>query len=185
MLKVKSSDRRIQLDPLDHVEGVPVGSTLIDFRMAEHIVKRLELIQDHLEGDVYCLADEMLTGKFQTVKHSFPNPLVDQFWLDVRGLAGSHTFPEAGIKNSRMSIDRATLKEIFDQQLHRIFSLIDNRLLALQAEFPNEQVSYIILSGGLGSSPYLYDEIRRRYAMNFGFRSNNIAAVRIMKVLEP
>ena len=153
--------------------------------MAEHIVKRLQLIRDHLEGDLYCLADEMLMGRFQTVKHSFPIPVVDQFWLDVKGLAGNHTFLEAGIRNSRMAIDRATLTGIFDQQLHQIFSLIDNRLLALQAEFPNEQVSYIILSGGLGSSPYVHEEIKKRYEMNFGFRSNNTASIRIMKVLEP
>jgi hypothetical protein len=173
------------LQPLDHVEGVPIGSTLIDYRMAQHVVGRLELIQDHLEGDLYCLADDMLMGRFQTVKHSFPNPVVDQFWLDVKGLAGTHSFPEAGITNSRMEIDRTTLTEIFDQQLQQIYSLIDSRLLALQAEFPEEQVLYIILSGGLGSSPYLYEEVKRRYEMNFGFRSNNTASIRIMRVLEP
>jgi hypothetical protein len=153
--------------------------------MAQHVVERLELIQDHLEGDLYCLADDMLMGKFQIVKHSFPNPVVDQFWLDVKGLAGTHSFPEAGITNSRMAIDRTTLREIFDQQLQQIYALIDSRLLALQEEFPEEQVLYIILSGGLGSSPYLYDEVKRRYEMNFGFRSNNTASVRIMRVLEP
>ena len=178
-------DRRIELQPLDHVEGVPIGSTLIDFRMAEHIVQRLQMIQEHLEGDLYCLADEMLTGRFQTMKHSFPNPVVDTLWLDVKGLAGDRTFPEAGIKNSRMGIDREILKDIFDQQVEKIFVLIDSRLRLLQGEFPNEQVSYIILSGGLGSSPYLYEEIKRRYEMKFGFRSNNTASIRIMKVLEP
>ncbi|KAK5125179.1 hypothetical protein LTR85_000855 [Meristemomyces frigidus] len=185
LLKVKSTSNKIELEPLDHVEGVPIGSTLIDFRMAEHIMKRLHLIQDHLDGDIYCLADEMLTGRFQIVKHSFPNPVVDQFWLDVKGLAGSHTFPEAGIKDSRISISRTTLTEIFDQQIGQIFSLIDERLLALQADSPAEQVSYIILSGGLGSSPYLYDQIKKRYQENVGFRSANTSQIQIMKVLEP
>jgi hypothetical protein len=119
------------------------------------------------------------------VKHSFPNPIVEQFALDVKGLAGSHTFPEAGIINSRMVIERATLKDVFDQQLSKIFDLIDGRLLGLEARSPNEQVSYVILSGGLGSSPYLYDEVKRRYEMNFGFRSNNTASIRVMRVLEP
>ncbi len=167
------------------MEGVAVGSTLIDFRMSQHIVERLALIQDHLEGDLYCLAEEMLMEKFQTIKHSFPNPVVDQFWLDVKGLAGMHTFPEAGIKKSKMSIDRTILTEIFDMQVKRIFELIDERLLAIQAELPYEQVSYIILSGGLGSSPYLFDQIQKRYGLNVGFRSSNTASIRTMKVQDP
>ncbi|EME79343.1 uncharacterized protein MYCFIDRAFT_142349 [Pseudocercospora fijiensis CIRAD86] len=186
LLKVKSlDDDQVELEPLDHVEGVPVGSTLIDYRMAEHIVQRLEPIADYLDGDLYCLAEEMLTGKFQTIKHSFPKPLVDQYWLDVKGLAGAQSFPDVGIKDSRMSIARETLKGIFDHQVSQIFELIDGRLLALQEEFFNLQVSYIILSGGLGSSPYLYDQLKRRYEKNEGFASNNTALIRIMRVLEP
>jgi hypothetical protein len=170
---------------LDHVEGVSVGSTLIDFKIAQRVSERLELIKEHLDGEIPILAEETLAGQFQTVKHSFPNPIVEQFSLDVKGLAGSHTFPEAGITNSRMVIERATLKDVFDQQLNRIFELIDGRLLGLESRSPNEQVSYVILSGGLGSSPYLYDEVKRRYEMNFGFRSNNTASIRVIRVLEP
>ena len=173
------------MEPLDHVEGEPIGSTLIDYRMAQHIMDRLEMIEEHLDGDLYCLAEEMLMGKFQTVKHSFPKPVVDQFLLDVKGLAGSHTFPEAGIKDSKMTIHRSTLMQIFDQQVPNIFILIDDRLTALQTERPEEQVLYIILSGGLGSSPYLYEEIKKRYEMNYGFKSNNTRSIRTMRVLEP
>ncbi|KXS95555.1 hypothetical protein AC578_5259 [Pseudocercospora eumusae] len=185
LLKVKSLDDKVELEPLDHVEGVSVGSTLIDYRMAEHIVQRLAPIADSLDGDLYYLAEEMLTGKFQTIKHSFPKPPVDQYWLDVKGLAGAQSFPDAGIKDSRISIARETLKDIFDQQVSRIFNLIDERLLALQDEFFNLQVSYVILSGGFGSSPYLYEQLKRRYEKNEGFASNNTALIRIMRVLEP
>ncbi|TKA45488.1 hypothetical protein B0A54_04027 [Friedmanniomyces endolithicus] len=185
LLRVKSMGQKIELEPLDHVEGVPIGSCLIDYQMAQHIVERLELIQEHLEGDLYYLAEDMLVNKFQTIKHSFPKPVVDQVHLEVKGLAGSQTYPEAGIKNSRMAIDRSTITEIFDAQVSQIFELIDERFLALEAEFPQEQISYIILSGGLGSSPYLYEKIKKRYEINFGFRSKNSASVRIMKVLEP
>ena len=68
-MEVKSTDGRLELEPLQHVEGVSVGSTLIDFMIAGHIEERLNLIKDHLEGDVSYLAEEMLTGQFQTVKH--------------------------------------------------------------------------------------------------------------------
>jgi hypothetical protein len=184
LLKVRSIDQRTELEPLDHVGGVSVASTLIDFKIAQHVSERLELIKEHLEGGIPFLAEEMLAGQFQTVKHSFPNPTVEQFSLDVKGLADSHTFPKAGITKSRMVIERATLKDVFDQQLNRIFDLIDGRLLGLEARSPNEQVSYVILSGGLSSPPHLY-EVKRRYEMNFGFRSNNTASIRVMRVLEP
>lgn len=184
-LRVKSTDGKIELEPLDHVEGVSVGSTLIDFKMAEHIGRRLQLIKEHLDQDPIYLAEEMLAGKFQTVKHSFPNPPVEQFSLDVKGLAGSQSFPEAGIVNSKMIIDRSTLKDFFDEQITQIFQLIDERLMALETGFPDQQVSYVILSGGLGSSPYLYMEVKRRYEMNYGFKSNNTSLIRIMRVLEP
>jgi hypothetical protein len=58
-----------------------VGSTLIDYKIAQHIAGRLELIKDHLEGEVYHLAEEMLTGQFQTVKHSFPHPIVEEVFV--------------------------------------------------------------------------------------------------------
>lgn len=185
MLKVKSLNRKIELEPLAPVEGEPIGSTLIDFMMAKHIKDRLEMIKEHLDGDLEYLAEEMLAGRFQTVKHSFPNPIVEQFLLDVKGLAGSHNFPDAGITNSRMAIDRSVLKDMFDQQINKVFALIDDQLLYSEAEYPNAQISYIILSGGLGSSPYLCDEIKRRYEMNFGFKSSNTAAIRTMRVPDP
>lgn len=184
---MKSIEKSIELEPLDHVEGVSVGSTLIDYQMTEHIVQRLRLIEAHLQGDLYCLAEEMLMGKFQTIKHSFPRPIVDQYWLEVKGLAGSCSFPEAGIVDSKMSIERETLETIFDRQIAQIFMMIDERLLGLQNEPQHShlQVSYIILSGGLGSSPYLYGQLKKRYEMNVGFSSNNTGSIRIMKVLEP
>lgn len=158
---------------------------MIDFKIAQHVAERLEPIKDHLDGEIDHLAEEMLTGQFQTVKHSFPNPIVEEFSLEVKGLAGSQSFPELGITNSKMKIARATLKDIFDQQLNQIFELIDDRLQRLESHFPNAQVSYLILSGGLGSSPYLQDELKRRYEMNFGFRSTNTASLRVMRVQEP
>lgn len=153
--------------------------------MSQHIVQRLLLVQDHLEGDPLYLAEEMLRGKFEIVKHSFPNPVVPEFTLDVKGLAGSRTFPKAGIVNSKMSISRAVLKDIFDQQLTKIFELIDSRLTLMEQEYPSKQISYIILSGGLGSSDYLYDEIQKRYQMRVGFSSSVTSSLRMMKVLEP
>ncbi|KAK5115755.1 hypothetical protein LTR62_000844 [Meristemomyces frigidus] len=185
ILKVQSTDQKIELVPLDHVEGISIGSTLIDFVMAQHVMKRLQPIREHLHSELCVVAEAMLADRFQILKHSFPDPIVDEFTLDVKGLGTTLTFPNAGIRDGKMIISRATLKAIFDEQLQGIFNLMDGRFQQLQRDHPMERVSYIILSGGLGSSPYLYDEMRRRYELNVGATSQNTASVRIMRVPEP
>lgn len=185
IMRVKSAGHKVELEPLDHVEGRAIGSTLIDFWMADHIGRRLEVIKEHLDGDYLSVAADMVNDRFQNVKHSFPLPLVDGFSLDVKALAGSQTFPQADIVNSRMRIERETLKGIFDTQVASMFELIEERLGVLAEEFPEEQLSYIILSGGLGSSPYLFEQMENRYGKNQGFRSRNTTSVRIIKVEEP
>lgn len=185
ILKVQSVQNKIELEPLDHVEGVPIGSTLIDNLMAQHILDRLSAIEQHLTSDIMQVAEEMLKGRFETVKHSFPEPIHDHFDLEIRGLPGRQTFEEVGIFDSAMRIDRETLRIIFDEQITKIFRLLDDRLSKLQEDHPTERVSYIVLSGGFGSSPYLLEQVRRRYESNFGFTSPNTTNVHIMRIPEP
>lgn len=185
ILRVQSTESKIELEPLDHVEGVSIGSTLIDNLMAQHIMERLHLVSEHLTTDVYAIAEEMLTGRFQTIKHSFPEPINDGFDLEVRALPGRQSFEVAGIFDSAMRIDREVLRDIFDEQINRIFALVDGRLNALEHSHPQESVAYIILSGGLGSSPYLLQEMKHRYESNFGFTSTNTSNIHIMRIAEP
>ncbi|KAF2212423.1 hypothetical protein CERZMDRAFT_97695 [Cercospora zeae-maydis SCOH1-5] len=162
------------------------GTTDVNLLKVMSTKQKMELNPlDHLEGDLYCLAEEMLASRFQIVKHSFPKPNVPHFSLDVKGLAGSRTFEEAGVKNSKMLIDRAILTEIFDQQLEQIYTLINNRFYALETAMPNDRVSYMILSGGLGGSQYLFEKMNDRYELNMGFTSKTTAKTRIMRALEP
>ena len=108
VLKVKSIDPTVELEPLDQVEGVAIGSTLIDFRMAQHLIERLEPIKDSLEGDILWIVDEMIMSSvFQNIKHSFPAPMVEKFKLTVPGLTGRQSFPQAGIENSKMEVSRS------------------------------------------------------------------------------
>ena len=185
VLRVKSVRSRIELEPLDCVEGVSVGSTLIDFNMAEHIVERLKRIEQHIQGDIHLVANEMLRGRFQTIKHSFPSPPADAFLLNIDGLPGLQTFPEADIQDSKMVIQRTVLEKIFREQTRRIFDLIDERLTDLQENFPEEHVSYLVLSGGFGSSPYLFAEAQRRYQMHDGWQSPNTIGMHILTIDEP
>lgn len=100
-------------------------------------------------------------------------------------MAGRQTHEEAGIYNSEMRIERYVLKDIFDLQISKIFELMDERLTVLQMQDPNLRVSYMILSGGFGSSPYLYEEMKRRYERNFGYSADITENVRIQKLPDP
>lgn len=163
---------------------MPIGSTLIDNLMAQHVMERLTLIEDEIEESIEELTEAMLTGRFQTIKHSFPDPVVPEFKLDVP-IPGRQTFERAGIYDSAMVINREDLKIIFDEQVQRIFQLVDQRLNDLQRSHPQESVSYIVLSGGFGSSPYLLGELKQRYESNYGFSSQNISNVHIMRIQDP
>lgn len=61
---------------MDNVEGISIGSTLIDTIMGQHILERLELVEDRLEEDILQVVENMLQDVFQTVKHNFPKPMV-------------------------------------------------------------------------------------------------------------
>ncbi|PPJ61260.1 hypothetical protein CBER1_10939 [Cercospora berteroae] len=55
------------------------------------------------------------------------------------------------------------LRQIFDEQIERICELIDLQLKAVDDGHNGDSVSYLVLSGGLGSSPYVRRRIRELY----------------------
>ena len=52
---------------------------------------------------------------------------------------------------------------IFDEQIFRICDLIDAQLDLIKTNQVCEAVPYLILSGGLGSSPYVRGRLKDRY----------------------
>jgi hypothetical protein len=49
-------------------------------------------------------------------------------------------------------------------QIYKLFELIDKQLTRLQSRMPTEQVSHLVLSGGLGNSAYVQSRLRARYS---------------------
>ena len=73
---------------------------------------------------------------------------------------------------------------IFDDQIEKIVILIDKQLATLQNKKPQEHIIYLVLSGGLGSSPYLQESLRTRYELGAS-RFPNAKDMRILKVPKP
>lgn len=72
--------------------------------------------------------------------------------------------------------------KIFDEQVERICDLIDGELRKLISEHREEQVSYIVLSGGLGSSPYVKQWVKKRYESG---AFPNATHLKVLTALEP
>lgn len=166
VLKVLSTAQaRIELQPLSWTEGNAVGSTLIDYRARKALIDRMRPMQDHLSADLDTTVSKMIDDQFRTFKCSLGVEGMDipKFFIPIPGLAPNLDFLEVGIESSKLVMTTDELRAIFDQQLEKMFGLIDQQLQIVQNTHSRESVSYLVLSGGLGSSPYVQRRARARY----------------------
>ena len=63
-----------------------------------------------------------------------------------------------------MFFRRDDLKPFFDEQITKLFDMIDKQLARLEKLLPHEQVAQMVLSGGLGNSAYVQTQLRNRYS---------------------
>ncbi|KIW12405.1 hypothetical protein PV08_09682 [Exophiala spinifera] len=174
------------LDPLSWVEGRAIGSTIIDFKMENFIRQRLEKIRHVLPMEPDLLAAKMVNHRFETYKCSFGTDAYAALDLviPIPGLPAGSDFPHAEISDSKLIIKRADLQRLFDEQINKMTSLVDAQLHRLQSTHPREKVSYIVLSGGLGSSPYVRQQFRKRYQLG-DIGLPNAASVEVLTTREP
>lgn len=169
LLRVVSSGIGLtELAPLQHVEGRAIGSTLIDFRVEKLIVERLRAIQDRLFEPVATVANRMIKEKsrFESFKCNLGDEVMDlpMLRLSIPGIPGGLTV-KPYIENSQIILFKNEIEEIFDVQLERLCELINQQLHQLEKTRPGVLVTYLILSGGLGSSPYLQRKLQTRYLL--------------------
>ena len=187
ILRVSESNvGQTELEPLSYVEGQTIGSTLINFRVEKLITQRLETIRHQLSAEPRKIAEKMMRTRFDTFKCSFGTEAmsVPKLPMYVTDMPPGLDFAQAHIEDSRMIITSDELKSIFDEQIERIFNLIDDELRKLQATDARENVSYLVLSGGLGSSPYVQKRLRNRYEMGAG-NYPNAPNLKILKAPKP
>ncbi|KAK5690909.1 hypothetical protein LTR97_012072 [Elasticomyces elasticus] len=189
VLKVTSASRgKTELEPLHCNEGEAIGSTLIDHKAERLILDRLRRVEAELPTtDLESLARRMIQDRFMSYKCSFGSGImnVPKLPLPIPDLAAGQDFPIAGIENSSVILTRQDLQALFDEQIQRICDLLDDQLRAVQSSHPEESVSYLVLSGGLGSSPYLQKRIRERYGRGAGSGSANARNMTILLASDP
>ncbi|THW42135.1 hypothetical protein D6D21_06013 [Aureobasidium pullulans] len=187
-LKVKDNRSfRTELEPLRSVQGEAIGSTLIDYKVESIIAERLGRIARVLRESPDRVARGMMSDRFTTYKCSFGSKLQDELdlLLPIPGLSPGMNYPAAHIQNSMMTITRDELRVVFDEMIDRVFALIDGEIRKLQTSHPGDNISYLVVSGGFGSSPYLKQRLRKRYELNGRDELFNARSIRILSAKEP
>lgn len=169
-------------------------------------VDRLEKIRPNLKGEPDFIADRMVHGRFERVKCSYgtaASSALPTIPIEVPGLDPGYSFPNANIEDSKMIIAREELKGLFDFQVDKMLSVIDEQLDRMHQYHPRIQIvewpstlyicpvltsrqkSYLVLSGGLGSSPYVRQRLRSHYETGPGSHKFNAQDIKIVIVAEP
>ncbi|KAG8532511.1 uncharacterized protein KY384_002388 [Bacidia gigantensis] len=185
---ISSPSEPTRLKQLSWVEGRPVGSTQIDMEIHRLIVSRLEQVRYDLPGDLDRVADHMVQGKFERFKCSYGTALsasVPNLILKVPGLAPGHSCPAAKIFNADMRLSQEDIKSIFDIQIKKLLQLTDEQVDRVAQQHPGTDISYLVLSGGLGSSAYVKDRMRQHYVSGPGSMKPGVGSMRLTTVPEP
>ncbi|KAJ9425935.1 hypothetical protein QL093DRAFT_2588291 [Fusarium oxysporum] len=126
----------VQISQIAEVSGIGTGSTLIDSRFRE------SAFHD-------CQAPFGET--------SFSSPV---YKIPVPGLPYNFSHGGLRIEEGRMIFDSGEIQALFDPHVERIIHIIKEQLDWMAENKPTEQVTRMILSGGLGSSEYVQQRIR-------------------------
>ncbi|KAF5855679.1 hypothetical protein ETB97_008614 [Aspergillus alliaceus] len=184
---ISSRGEPTRLEQLGHVEGQPIGSVFIDRRMHQLICKNLEKVRNHLRLSPSDAAWRMTSDRFQRLKCAFGTEATLSPWLklDVPSLLAESDLPEADIYNGQMRIAWEYVKECFDLKIAEICRLLDDQISQMHARYPKEQIAYLILSGGFGSSSYVKKCLVEKYTNPDTKKYPNIQRMQILLADEP
>ncbi|KAH7115505.1 hypothetical protein B0J13DRAFT_514682 [Dactylonectria estremocensis] len=154
-----------QMSQVSAVRGIGTGSSLIDRAFARLVAQRLAAYPDAQERLPAEFAARIARNHhFKTVKHKFGEKVYMQkvFKIQLEGV--SYDFSHLGIRveEGRMLFSQEEIQSLFDMQIEGIMKRIKEQLDWMSENGISEQVEYMILAGGLGSSAYVRDTIRQQ-----------------------
>lgn len=143
---------------LSNIEGINVSSTGIDHRIHKVLIERLQALQTELsDDDAYRKTEDMMRlCNFEHFKCVFDG---GPYTLDWYARVPESLLLQP-IKSTRIVIRKEELQAAFDEQLERLFDVIDKQILSLTKD---TSIKYIALLGGLGSSAYVSAQIKTQY----------------------
>lgn len=177
-----------QLRQVDVVSGENIGSAAIDYSFEQMVLRRLSLAEASMG-----LGAEPSETAWQMARSShFQNTKCEHgasdespnFAIPITLSNPRFASIKAGIRDGEMHFDQMELQELFDEQIEKLFKLIDRQLNALALMSPAINANHLILSGGLGQSPYLQRRLQERYG-NQAHVSANVHTMQVHVAPEP
>ena len=170
----------LSLKQLDVVFGASIGAAQLDSIFESAVLERLQLADHSIPTglhDLHSAAWEMRISKeYQNAKCDYGSEEsyadTDTFSVRVPRLDPGYTNLQYEISRGDMTFQRDDLKGNFDEQISKLFDMMDKQLVRLQQKHPNEQVAHLVLSGGLGNSAYVQSCLKSRYAFGNSSHSN-------------
>ncbi|KAI0108171.1 hypothetical protein F4814DRAFT_427049 [Daldinia grandis] len=163
-----SANKDIQLRELEPNTGEDSGSTYIDQQFVTLASKELEKAShEQLGGEPGDLAWRMMNGEeFQNHKHTCAVSYADDdiFLVKIPKLDRKFSFEEANIMDGELRVKWGQLKSMFDYQINDMVGNVEAMVIDAR------RVDHIILSGGLGSSPYVQKQLQDRLRQHPSFR---------------
>ncbi|KAG5980824.1 hypothetical protein E4U55_003578 [Claviceps digitariae] len=164
-----------QMTQVSAVKGVGIGSTLIDRAFVRLVEQKLARGDGSAGGGradlrgrlpANCAARMARSHHFRTLKHKFGERVYMQsvYKMQMEGVSHDLTDVEAGIENGRLVFSMLEIQALFDQQIEGIMKQAREQLDWLLEKGMTEQVEFIILSGGLGSSAYVRQTLQQQLA---------------------
>ncbi|KAI1056580.1 hypothetical protein LB507_002025, partial [Fusarium sp. FIESC RH6] len=162
LMRVASTDSNFpQLSQVAAVSGLGVGSSLIDRAFARLVSQRMAANPDfRLPADF--AARMARSPGFKSVKHKFGEKVYMQqvYKIVMEGVGYDVDHEGLGVQGGRMLFTKQDIQALFDVHIEGIMERIKQRLDWLKDHEHFEQVGYVILSGGLGSSAYVREALQ-------------------------
>ncbi|OHE98654.1 hypothetical protein CORC01_06105 [Colletotrichum orchidophilum] len=181
LMQITSTDGNFpQMSQMAAVRGVGIGASLIDRAFVRLVAQRLATCQDAQDRLPIDCANRMARSHhFRTVKHKFGERAYIQPVYKIQMEGVSHDFSHHGLRveNGRMAFTKEEITSLFELQIEGIMRRIREQLDWLGDNDQPQQVNYMVLSGGLGSSAYVRDRLQQQFTSYPHRNANQIAVI--------
>lgn len=175
-----------EIDQVGTVRGFPVGSILINRDFQQLVQKRIDASGEgvaNANGITPATAVKMAAGwPFESLKRGFGDDLCwagPKYSVRVSELADSSNVPSLQVEKAEMYFTRDEIQSLFDGHICTIINKVKDFLTSIKNQGWDYQVTKVVLSGGLGASPYVKSRLEKELGDNPHERAEGALFIRL------
>ncbi|KAK7946352.1 Hsp70 family chaperone [Apiospora aurea] len=173
------------LSQISQVDGIGIGASLIDQAFVSLINSRFSQFPDLVEILPRDCAERLVKSeRFRITKYKFGEHVYKSstYKLPLDGVPFDFNHESARIESGKVVLKWEEIQSLFDPHIDRIIEKIVEQFEWLKANKITKPISYMILSGGLGSSRYVRDRLQAYLVSKPHPYARN---VKILQAMEP